>query len=248
MPNSSLDPTRIAATPLSGVSRERARAAGRFAPSAHLARRWLALGLVASAIPMLSSACLVTSKPQIEQSQATAPFLVAASADPDAREFIRLDDDTPITLSADVLSDDGDRRVQTALYVDYGLQNPKLPQWPYALAIPGNSFAPATLADGPRRLHQTFVPSIYKLESGCHTLTLIVSHEFDQSTDLRYCPTSLADSSQLTWYLLKCDAPGNCPTIDLASAKQSCPVATVACPPTSGAGATIASPGDAGAP
>ena len=197
---------------------------------------------------MLPSACLVTSKPQIEQPRQTAPFLVPASADPDAREFIKLEGDSPLTLFADVVSEDGDRAVLSALYLDYGRQNPDLPDWPYTLAIQGNTFAAGTLADGPRRIHQTFIPSIYSVEPGCHTLTLVVSHEFEQVTSERYCPSSLADSSQITWYLLKCSAPGNCPTIDLASEKQKCPVATVACPPKGGPGASIASPGDAGAP
>ena len=198
---------------------------------------------------MLSAACLVTAKPQIEEPQTTAPFLVPSSADPDPREFIRIEGDTPITLFADVVSEDGDRPVLTALYLDYGLQNPDLPDWPYALAIRGNSFAAGTLADGPRRIHQTFIPFLYsQLEPGCHTLTLVASHAFEQVTSERYCPSSLADSSQITWYVLKCTAPGNCPTLDFASEKQKCPVATVACPPKGGPGTTIASPGDAGAP
>jgi hypothetical protein len=214
-----------------------------------MARRWLALGLLASLLPMLSSACLVTSKPRFEEPQTTAPFLVASSADPDLREFIKLEGDSPITLAADVVSEDGDRSIRTALYLDYGLQNAELPDWPYAVAIAGNTFAAGTMADGPRRVHQTFIPSIYSLEPGCHTLTLVVSHQFEEGLATeRYCPASLADSSQLTWYVLKCAAPGNCPTIDIASEKQRCPVATVACPSKGGPGSSIASPGDAGAP
>lgn len=197
---------------------------------------------------MFSASCLVTSKPEIETRQTTAPFLVGSSADPDVREFIRLDGDTPVTLSAEVVSEDGSRNLQTALYLDYGIQDPQLPDWPYAWAFRGNQFPAGTLADGPRRIHQTFYPAGYPLEVGCHTLTLVVSHEFEQVSNDRDCPASLADSSQLTWYLLECSAPGNCPAIDLASEDQKCPVATVACPSSGGPGATIAAPGDAGSP
>jgi hypothetical protein len=196
---------------------------------------------------MLSAACLVTSKPQIEDPQTTPPFLIAASADPDVREFIKLEGDTPVTLFADVVSEDGQQDVQTALYVDYGLQSTVVPDWPYAWAIRGNQFPAGTLADGHRRIHQTFYPSVNTLADGCHTLTLVVSHAFEQEADDRYCPVSLDDSSQLTWYVLKCSAPGNCPVVDFTTEKQTCPVATVACPPHAGPDAGIASPGDAGA-
>jgi hypothetical protein len=38
---------------------------------------------------------------------------------------------------------------------------------------------------------------------GCHTVTLIVSHEFDAETS---CPVCRNDSSQLTWPVFVCDS------------------------------------------
>lgn len=179
-----------------------------FAPirsMAILARRSLFIGL-----SLMPSACLVLSTPQFEEPEQTPPFLIAAAADPDPREFVLvLDEDNRKDFGAAVLSEDRGEPVQVALYIDYGLSNAA--GHPFFRSIAEFPEIPAgTMASGPRAVSTQWFLDTANVEPGCHTVTMIVTHEFDY----RNCPKLLSDSSQLVWKVLRCTTNDTCPTID----------------------------------
>jgi hypothetical protein len=169
----------------------------------------------------MPSACLVTSVPQYDEPAQTPPFLVAAAADPDIREFVFvLDGEQRIDFRASVLSEDRDAPVQMALYIDYGQVNAAGNPFKRALAefpdIPAG-----TLSQGPRPVLAEWFLDSDDVGHGCHTITMMVTHKFD----FRNCPERLADSSHLVWNILRCPSKESC-AIDPA---KQCP--TSAGPP-----------------
>jgi hypothetical protein len=156
---------------------------------------------------MASTSCLVTSTPDFTPPKQTRPFLVPASADPDTRTVQILDAPQgaaglPFSFSADVVSDDQGQQVLVALYIDYG--KPNAGDFPYADVI--LSFAPVkpgTMADTTARRAVAKGKFAHPLLPGCHTATLLVTHQIN--TD-KVCPACLNDSSQITWPLYRCDS------------------------------------------
>ncbi|MFT3775682.1 MAG: hypothetical protein QM820_60825 [Minicystis sp.] len=165
---------------------------------------------------MTSTGCLISDPPQFRPAKHTRPFLVEATADPDPRAVLAVDStllgssQSTITFSANVISQDDPvdstsgsafQQVKAWLYLDYGLaQDPLLP---YAFVIPpANELSPgATLDDKSRRVSATWRPALQPVEPGCHTVTLVVSHKFD---DLQ-CPVCDDDFSTITWQILRCN-------------------------------------------
>lgn len=167
----------------------------------------------------MPAGCLVTSVPEFEEQAQTPPFLIASSAIPDIREFLLVEDgDVSLTFSAQVLSEDRGVPVQVAIYIDYGKENMAGNPWKRVVAeYP--SIAPGTLEQGARRFNVTWYPDA-DFFNGCHTITMMVTHEFD----FRRCPMRLKDSSHLVWQVLRCSTKESCGTIDPFT---SCPNSTV---------------------
>lgn len=170
-----------------------------------LARTSLFLGLVS-----MSSACLVLSTPHYEEPDQTPPFLVAAAANPDLREFVLvLDEDTRKDFGAAVLSEDRGDPVHVALYIDYGV--PNAAGHPFFRSIAEFPEVPAaTMADGPRSVSAQWYLDTANVDPGCHTVTMMATHAFDY----RNCPKVLSDSSQLVWKVLRCTTNDTCPVVD----------------------------------
>jgi hypothetical protein len=189
-----------------------------------MARPWLLLFPVI----MGNLGCLVTSTPEFEPASQTAPFLIASSADPDNRRMLEVASDVePLKFSADVLSEDAGERVQVALLVDYGVPNPLTGHVFQDSESFNQPLPPGTLADGPRRISASLVPALRMPTPGCHTITMMVTHEFDQVSG---CPATKADSDQLVWFVYKCADEGCPPTV------EACPIADpgVSCPDQAG--------------
>jgi hypothetical protein len=199
--------------------------------------RALARPSLCIALAIMPSACLVTSVPQFDEPAQTPPFLVAAKADPDLREFVFvLDDDQRIDFRAAVLSEDRDVPVQIALYIDYGQENAAGNPFKRSIAeFP--EILPGTLSQGPRPVQAEWFLDSDDVDYGCHTVTMMVTHAFD----FRNCPERLSDSSHLVWNILRCKSQELC-VIDPA---KQCPNSAgpdlIACPsetpgPDSGSG------------
>lgn len=195
--------TCSAATPLSRPSLPLRRGGARRAAWARLAQSSLCL----LALPMALSGCLVTSTPEFTPPERTRPFLITASADPDPRGVLLINTleqqqvrKTSFEFSADVVSEDQGDKVKGYLYIDYGV---KVGDHPYADVITQiRELPPSTMTDATKRnIRGKLDLETNVLDTGCHTVTLIVSHEFDAETS---CPVCRNDSSQLTWPVFVC--------------------------------------------
>jgi hypothetical protein len=192
---------QFAATSLSGPAPRAAWRSSRRAARASLARSSLCL----VALMMAFSSCLVTSTPDFTPPQRTRPFLVPSSADPDTRGVILIDtlehpgSQTSIEFSADVVSEDQGAMVQGVLYIDYGKASGDKP---FAEAIQIRDLPPSTLTDPAKRnMRVTWNVKNSVLGPGCHSVTLLVSHNLDRLTS---CPVCRNDSSQITWQVYGC--------------------------------------------
>jgi hypothetical protein len=186
------------------------------------------MGMTMLASVVLGPGCLVTETPPFLPPERSAPRLVNVSPEP--TKLIRV----PVSGSNyelpsfqfQVVAEDAGQRIDSRLVIDYGLDPASDPGFDYDL---GESIEPGKLSDGPRPLEKKAIidRKLSRLQyapdnnggRSCRTVTLIVSHEFRTSGD-RYCPKSLADSDQVSWFVALC--PGS----DASSA--SCPV--VDCP------------------
>jgi len=152
----------------------------------------------------------------------TAPILVGAEAFPDLRAPIIVDNSTQyVEFGAAVLSEDNGTPVEIALYIDYG--RPNAAGHPYKNRVyPFEPILPGTLADGPRpfggkRWYLDSAP----VAAGCHTVTMMASHEFNSSV----CPHDMDDSDLLVWQVVRCDFDGGpCPsTCEMQACEAPCP-------------------------
>lgn len=155
---------------------------------------------------MNSSACLVTSTPSFDPPEQTRPFLVASSADPDPRGVLVVDSlnlPTSFDFTANVVSNDANAPVELKLYLDYGFTN--IAGQPFRKSL-GNppALPPSTMDDEKRPPAKArWFPGIDDVSFGCHTITLIASHRFDDTLE---CPVCRNDSSQITWPVFRCDS------------------------------------------
>jgi hypothetical protein len=175
----------------------------------------LAIFRVLPWILMPSSACLVTSSPTFDEPTQTKPFLDYETASPDPREIFVI---TPgvvekVPFSATVTSEDVEEDVRVKMLVDYGECGSN--GSPFRDSFGASPVPAATFDDGARKAIIDVTPDQLGLDLGCHRLTMIVSHEFD---DLVGCPVDPDDFTQITWTVLVCDEdcefdPATCPEV-----------------------------------
>ena len=160
---------------------------------------WLVL------LTMTSTSCLVTSTPDFTPPKPTRPFLIPSSSDPDARAVLLVDtvehpkSQTSIQFSANIAAGNDGRKVEGVLYIDYGLVTNDMH---FREQIPIRDIPPSTQPDlDTRSASGTWNVSASNIGPGCHTVTLLVTHELDHFTS---CPTCRNDSSQITWQVFSC--------------------------------------------
>jgi hypothetical protein len=173
------------------------------------AARWLARSSLPIAVAMSGTACLVVSPPEYEEPKRSAPFLIAEEAFPNLRKTVEvLETDAFVEFGGAVLSEDNGAPVEVALYIDYGQSNAA--GHPYKNRVyPFEPILPGTIADGPRKFQgKRWYLDSAPVAAGCHTITMMASHEFGATV----CPVDIDDSSFLVWQIAKCDANGDCPT------------------------------------
>jgi hypothetical protein len=157
----------------------------------------LAIFRVLPWILMPSSACLVTSSPTFDEPTQTKPFLDYETAQPDPRQILVIEPGTtqPQPFSAQVVSEDVDSKVKVRAFVDYGKCN--LSGQPFDGLFFGVDVAASTFDDTQRKAVVDAV--LGGLEEGCHRITLIATHEFEDKSG---CPVDLDDFTQITWTVL----------------------------------------------
>ncbi len=177
----------------------------------------------------MPSACLVASTPVFDEPAQTPPFLVAAAADPDLREFLLVvDDDQRVDFRASVISEDRGDPLKIALYIDYGLKNNA--GNPFRQSIADFPDIPAgTLRQGARPVQAEWFLDSDVVPPGCHTVTMMVTHKFD----FRKCPDRLADSSHLVWNVLRCTSAEACAIDPFKDCPNSLGSDLVTCPSVS---------------
>lgn len=198
----SLRSARSFTTWLSRLATPAEPAIGRPPSLGALARSSLCLLVTAMALP----ACLVTSTPSFDPPKQTRPFLVPSSADPDPRGVLIVDSvNLPVSIdfTANVVSNDGTDPIELKLFVDYGFTN--IAGQPFRKSI-GNAPAlrPSVMDDTARPPAKArWFPGIDDVGFGCHTITMMASHHFEDTLE---CPVCRNDSSQITWPIYRCDS------------------------------------------
>lgn len=210
---------------------------GAFGPRSPRLFQALARPSLCFLLAIMPSACLVTSVPEYDEPAQTPPFLVAAKAAPDIREFVFvLDGEQRIDFSAAVLSEDRGEPVHVALYIDYGQENAAGNPFKRSLAA-FPTIPPGTLSEGARDFNVSWYLDSDDVSHGCHSITMMVTHEFD----FRNCPMRLADSSHLVWNILRCPSKESCAIDPAKECPNSAGPSLIACPsespgPDAGAG------------
>lgn len=154
--------------------------------------------------------CLVTGSPDFSDPTPTPPLLLE---EPTRRTsevvyFQKVGNNYDAhDFRAFVVSEDAGQPVKAVLFLDYGRIGTN--NTPYVDDEPLSALPAGTLADGPRLLGKSWRPRGTE-EPGCHTVTLLATHEFAGDLGVPedeypfYCPADLADSSTLTWFVSFC--------------------------------------------
>jgi hypothetical protein len=175
--------------------------------------------------------CLVTSSPDFTPPERTRPEIVANDAYPPSPALGELalfryatggSQYTPIEFSAWVQSEDAGQAVQVELLIDYGDQS-GVENGPYRSFVEGEPLAPASMSDGPREVAVGWRPQSQE-PIGCHTVTLLTTHQYAQRKGVFRCPADPDDASMLTWFALVC-GDATTTTLEECYATKPCPVA-----------------------
>jgi hypothetical protein len=162
------------------------------------------LGVLAS-----SSACIVTGSPDFSPPEKTRPQLIAVTP---TTEFIRSVMETgvyqPTTLEAELLSEDGGDDLRPSLLIDYGFAGPGGNPW--RVAAPVSVVPPGTLSEGPRPLSVSWTPQPGVVGFGCHTVTLMITHQVRDQNPGFWCPAEPNDYATLTWFVALCEELSTC--------------------------------------
>ncbi len=180
----------------------------------------LAIFRVLPWILMPASACLVTSSPTFDDPVRTKPFLDYETATPDPRQILKISDSqVRETFSAQVRSEDVDAKVKVRAFVDYGACN--LAGQPFDSVQFGIDLDAGTFDDTERKAVADVI--LEGLEEGCHRITLIASHAFDDASG---CPVDPDDFTQITWNVFVCGNtceydPVTCPEVEASCTNRT---------------------------
>ena len=168
----------------------------------------------------LFGACVITSSPEFQDPEKTAPRLAVDLATPDPRAIVFLQPtDVSLPLATYVESEDAGEKLEVRILADYGSQSGTRPF--QSVSIP-QYIQPGHIEDGPRPVSVTWGDGAQRLDVGCHRLTLIVSHQFGDDG----CPIDENDYDALTWLVVRCGS-GGCP--DLSDPATTCPSIAYSC-------------------
>lgn len=189
----------------------------------------VSLGALPAAVLAVTS-CLVTEAGDFPMPVETPPFVdtntavarVTSSPGPGEpavelapvalTSIVRVDDNTQtVTFSAEVNSEDAGRSLTATVYVNYKVLPPPDD---YLVQRIGTTLPPGTF-DEKRTISATLSKfEINNLDNGCYQIALVVSHAFDNLTNL---PVRQSDTAILVWWMLKGDPSqvtfADCPSV-----------------------------------
>ena len=157
--------------------------------------------LVPAALGGLS--CLVTTSPDFAKPVRTPPFLTNLSPAPYVIQSIRSFPTTPksyptLTISFEVVSEDlQSSSLQGLLWLDFqGFGSTDVPV--RVGTVP--KIPPGHFPSAPRDLIKAEFAFDSTVPPGCHSVTLVVTHEFDNPLALRPRPVDENDVATATWW------------------------------------------------
>ena len=173
------------------------------------------------------SGCLVLSSPDIDDPVRTPPFFLSSTAFPDPGELLVISSEQilkeeRVEFRADFVSEDAGDDVIGRYYIDYGILNEA--GLPYAISQGIPLIDAGSLSDEAPRTARVSVRANL-LPEGCHTLTLMLSHAFDNATE---CPLDMDDAAQITWIYVTCET-GTCPVETCRTSEKSAQVDESTC-------------------
>lgn len=178
-------------------------------PQGHLLVALALVGSVGGA-----GGCLITSDADFNEPAQTRPYLSRTSASPALDQILITSptSDLPVVFSARVQSEDNGQAVQARLVAD----------WPGTSGTLGvATLSPAPFSAGDRLFSISWAPNSPTLTTGeplsvgCHPVTLIVTHQFNELTNQ---PARSDDVDLMTWWVVVIEDGG-----DLATTLATCP-------------------------
>ncbi len=160
-----------------------------------------------------TNACVI-GEPDFTPPERTRPQLIAVT--PPTTELLRITPTSantfaPLNFTVQLVSEDAGDDVEAALLLNYGHPSTLIPGTPYENAVDNKEWPAGTLADGPRPLTLTWpVPQLINESHICKSLTVIATHSLYGFTPYRDCPTDIADSDTLTWFVALCENLSDC--------------------------------------
>ncbi len=157
-----------------------------------------------------STSCVVTGSPDFSPLERAAPKLIPVTPTAELMKVIAEGNNFfPEPFAAQVLSEDAGDEIETVLLVDYGLEGPGGEPW--LAANVGSRVSAGTLADGPRDFSVMWRPQpAFADLRMCHTVTLVVTHEWNGVAPFYYCPADKDDAASLTWVVALCKDSASC--------------------------------------
>jgi hypothetical protein len=156
----------------------------------------------------IASGCLVTASTDFPERAPTRPYLSSADAAPPLSELIIVADATTRQFRTQVSAEDDGTPLQVLLVADWKTPRELIIQ---SAEVPAGSF------DIPRRIGADWTPGSFtesgpRIDQGCHSFTLVVSHRFNRFDET--LPLGVDDYDYLTWWVLLRDLQD--PTSDAA--------------------------------
>jgi hypothetical protein len=169
-----------------------------------------------------ATSCLITESPSFEPVKRSRPQLLESTT-PTTQVFkvVRGDnsafDPNPATFFADVISEDAGDDLSAVLLIDYGVGDGGELSPPWKDVSVGDAVTPGTLQDGRRPISISWTRLLQR-KPGCHTVTMLVTHQHRQQNPDFYCPKDPDDFDTLTWLAVICEtSSGSEPDCDLSN-------------------------------
>lgn len=145
------------------------------------------------------TACLVVESPDFRGAERGAPRLTSVLPMTELIKVLPASNALP-SFTATVISEDAGSDLLTSLLIDYGVEAANGAPWQSTEV--GPTLEAKSVSDGPRDIQITWTPQVGK---GCHTVTMLVTHQRKDGGNDFLCPVSADDFDTLTWVVSLCE-------------------------------------------